>query len=92
MILEQQIYYLKNQQKIIIGEDSLKSIFCPDNEIRGYLVRKGNSLYIKPTGIASIYLRDREITKPEKITTDYIKLNCPVAKKDFEIVIKIIKY
>ena len=89
---EQQIFYLKNQQKILIGEDNIKSIFCPDNQMRGYLIRKGNSLYLNATETVPIYLSNRKITKRQKITTDYLTLNCPVAGKNFEIVIKIIKY
>ena len=88
---EQQTCYLKNQQKIVIGGDRLNSIYCLDNEIRGYLQRKGNNLYLKPTKVAPIYYRDREILKPEKITSNYLRLNCPVRGQDFEIIIKVIR-
>lgn len=86
---EQQTCYLKNGQQITIGEDSLNSIYCPGDEIRGYLKRKGNSLYIIPTRIAPLFYRDREITQPLKVTSNSLRLNCPYREKDFEITIKI---
>ncbi|MGK7893972.1 MAG: VWA domain-containing protein [Xenococcus sp. (in: cyanobacteria)] len=88
---EQQTCYLKNKQKIMIGNENLNHIYCPDNEIRGYLVRKGNNLYLKPTKIAPLYYRDREILKEEKITSNYLRLNCPCDGKNFDIVIKLIR-
>ena len=88
-IREQQTCYVKNGQQITIGEDSINGIYCPGDEIRGYLKRKGNSLYIIPTRIAPLFYRDREITQPLKVTSNYLSLNCPYLKKDFEITIKI---
>jgi hypothetical protein len=91
---EEQIFYLKNKQKITIGDDSLNCINCPGEEIRGYLHRQGNQIYLQPTKAAPIFYRDREIVSKQKITSNYFKLNCPQqgsSPKDFEITIRIIK-
>lgn len=91
---EERVCYLKNKQRIAIGDDSLNGIKCPGEEIRGYLSRQGNRIYLKPTKTAPIFYRDREISKPEKITGNYLKINCPqpgLTPKDFEIAIRIIK-
>ena len=88
---EQQTCSLKNRQQIIIGEDSINSIYCPGDDVRGYLKRKGNSLYIIPTRIAPLLYRDREIAKPLKVSNNYLRLNCPDGEKNFEVVVKIIR-
>lgn len=87
---EQQTCYLKNGQQITIGENSMNGVYCPGDEVRGYLKRKGNNLYMIPTRIAPLVYCDRELTKPQKITSNYIRLNCP-SQKDFEITIKIVR-
>ena len=88
---EQQTCYLKNQQRIAIGDSNLNAIYCPDEQIRGYIIRKGNSLYLKPTRIAPLYYRDREVTKEKKIDSNSLRINCPQNGRDFEILIRIIK-
>ena len=88
---EQQTCYVKNGQQITVGEDSINGIYCPGNEVRGYLKRKGNSLYIIPTKIAPLFYRDREVTQPLKVTSNYLRLNCPFQEKDFEVVVKIVR-
>lgn len=91
---EEQICYLKNKQRISIGDDSLNGIKCPGEEIRGYLYRQGNQIYLQPTKAAPIFYRDREVINKEKITGNYFKINCPqqgTRNKDFEISIRIVK-
>jgi hypothetical protein len=91
---EEQICYLKNKQRITIGDESLNGIKCPGEEVRGYLFRQGNQIYLQPTKTAPIFYRDREVTKKEKITGNYFKLNCPrsgLNPRDFEIAIRIIR-
>ncbi|WP_107669106.1 VWA domain-containing protein [Cyanothece sp. BG0011] len=90
---EKQKCILKNKQKITIGDQGLKSIYCPGEEIRGYLERQGNQLYLKPTKEAPIYYRGKEIIKKTKLNSQTIKLNCPNTFKnnqDFDIVISLI--
>ncbi len=88
---EQQTCYLKHKQKIVIGGDSLNAIFCPGEDIRGDLIRKGKKLYIKPTKNAPLIYRDREVNKEIEITGDRFTINCPFAGKDFEIGIKVFR-
>ena len=91
---EKQKCNLKNQQKIALGDDGISSIYCPGEDIRGYLERQGNQLYLRPTKKAPIYLRGREVTQPTKIDNQRLKINCPdesKENKDFDIVIQIIK-
>lgn len=88
---EQQTCYLKNQQKITIGDHSLSAIFCPGENIRGYLIRKGNQLFLKPTKVLPLYYRDRLVDKEIKINSDRLTLNCPFEGKDFEINVKLFR-
>ncbi|PSF39379.1 hypothetical protein C7H19_00915 [Aphanothece hegewaldii CCALA 016] len=86
--------YLKNNQKITIGElEGLNTIYSPGDEIRGYIKRKGNSLYLEPAKNAEpIFYKGRELQKTEKIITNRIRLNCPDNRaRDFETEINIIK-
>lgn len=87
-------YTLKNHQKIAIGGDNINCIDCPGEEIRGYLEREGNQIYLRPTKQAPIYYRGKEITQKIKIERFPMTINCPNQLKensDFEIVIQIIK-
>ncbi|MCL1466795.1 VWA domain-containing protein [Argonema galeatum] len=92
---EDQICYLGHKKRIAIGEyDSTcdDSIDTPGPEVRAYLERKGDKLYLVPTGDAPIYYNGREITVQTLITGYRIRLNCPDSRKrDYEIVIKLIK-
>jgi hypothetical protein len=88
---EEQTCYLKHQQKITIGDNSLSAITCPGEDIRGYLIRKGNRLLLKPTKILPLSYRDRLIDKEIEITSDRFMLNCPFEGKDFVIGIRVFK-
>ena len=91
---EEQTCYLKNQQRIAIGDDSLNSIACPGEEIRGYLQRKGNLLYLIPTKTEPIFYREQEVLNPIKIERNSFRFNCPTLasnRQEFDISIRIIK-
>ncbi len=91
---EKQKCTLKNQQKIAIGDDDISSIYCPGEDIRGYLERQGNQLYLRPSKKAPIYFRGREVTQATKIDNHLLKINCPdesKINKDFDLVIQIVK-
>lgn len=92
---EDQICYLPHNKRIAIGEydgTCVDSIDTPGSEVRGYLERKGEKLYLVPTGDAPIYYNGREITTRTQVTGYRIRLNCPDSRKrDYEIVIKIKK-
>lgn len=91
---EEQTCYLKNQQKIAIGDDSLNSIACPGEEIRGYLQRKGNLLYLIPTKTEPIFYREQEVLQAIKIERNSFRFNCPSSannQQDFDINIRVIK-
>jgi hypothetical protein len=90
--LEQQICYLKNKEKISIGDDSLNSINCPGLEVRAYLKREGNRVYLQPTNIEPIFYQSMEVNKREEIKNSSFRMNCPDKNnKDFEIFIQIFK-
>ncbi|QLE51591.1 VWA domain-containing protein [Nostoc sp. C057] len=86
---------LPNNKRIAIGEyDStcVDSIDCPGVEIRGYLERKGEKLYLVPTNLIPIYYNDQEITSRKLIDKYKFRLNCPDSRKrDYEIIIKLKK-
>ncbi|MFN6513149.1 MAG: VWA domain-containing protein [Nostoc sp. CreGUA01] len=91
---EDQKCSLPNNKRIAIGEyDSTcaDSIDCPGEEIRAYLERKGEKLYLVPTNLAPIYYNEREITSRTLIDKSKFRLNCPHRKRDYEIVIKLKK-
>lgn len=92
---EDQICYLGHKKRIAIGEfDSTcdDSIDTPGPEVRAYLERKGDKLYLVPTGDAPIHYNGRDITVRTLITGYRIRLNCPDSRKrDYEIVIKVKK-
>lgn len=91
---EQQKCTLKNNQKIAIGDGGINCIYCPGENIRGYLERQGNQLYLKPTKQAPIYYRGHEITQKIKIEHQRLTINCPDESKantDFDLVIQILK-
>jgi hypothetical protein len=93
---DDQVCYLGNNQRIAIGEyDSscADSIDTPGPEVRGYLLRKGEKIYLEPTGEAAIFLNGKEVTDRTLITnTKRIRLNCPDSRKrEYEIIIEVKK-
>lgn len=83
--------YLKAGEKIAIGGGSLNGVYCPGEDVRGYLIRRRNQIYLKPTKIAPLYYRDREVIKEELVSSNSLTLNCPEAGQDFLIRLQIIK-
>ena len=88
---EEQVCYLKHKQKIAIGDDSLNAIYCPGDEVRGYLQRKGNCLYFTPLKSQPVLYREQEIKKSILIERTSFRLNCPFKNKNFDLAIKVIK-
>ena len=88
---EAQVCYLKHQQKIALGDDSLNAIYCPGDEVRGYLQRKGNRLYLIPLNSQPIFYREQEIKKAIPIERNNFRLNCPFKDKNFDLAIKVTK-
>jgi ribonuclease HI len=78
-----------------IGEADSKcvdEISCPGAEVRAYLERSGNQLYLVPTKLAPIQWNGKEINRRVRLTGNRIKLNCPDERSgDFYIDIKIKK-
>ncbi|NEP83665.1 MAG: VWA domain-containing protein [Okeania sp. SIO3B3] len=94
-IEEDQICRLPNNKRIAIGEYDdfcVDSIDTPGPEIRGFLIRKGNRLYLEPTGDAEIYLNGKKVSNSTPISSSQVRLNCPYGRnRDYEIIIKIKK-
>lgn len=88
---EAQVCYLKHKQKIALGDDSLNAIYCPGDEVRGYLQRKGNRLYLIPLKSQPIFYREQEVKQPIVIERNNFRLNCPFEDKNFDLAIKITK-
>lgn len=87
---------LGNHQRIAIGEHESgcqDSIDVPGSEVRAYLVRKGEKLYLEPTHNSPIEYQEKIVEKTIQITRSRINLNCPKSrsKKSYEITIKIQK-
>lgn len=78
---EQEIQYLYNQKTISIGEE----IECPGGEIRGYLKREGNKLFLEPTKLLPIIYQGKELKQKQLIQGNIIRFNCPYNDRDFEI-------
>ena len=92
---EEKLCILPNKKKIAIGEDdpSCKdSIDCPGGEIRGYLQRQGEKLYLVPTPEGNIQLNNKKVTSKTLITNSRFTLNCPDSRwSDYQINVKIEK-
>lgn len=92
---EDQKCSLPNNKRIAIGEyDSTchDSIDCPGIEVRAYLERRGEKLYLLPTNLAPICYNGKEITSRIFIDKSRFRLNCPdIRQRDYEIIIKIKK-
>lgn len=92
---EDQKCRLPHNKKIAIGEydpSCVDSIDSPGEEVRAYLVRKGEKLYLEPTNLAPIYYQGREVNSRIFISRSQFRLNCPDAyNREYEIVIKIKK-
>lgn len=86
---EAQTCYLKHQQKIAIGNNSLNAIYCPGEDVRGYFIRKGNKLYLKPHKTTPLIYRDRQLNQEIEIKSDRFTFNCPFDGKDFEIGVRV---
>jgi len=86
---------LLSGKSFAIGEADSKcidEIACPGSEVRAYLERCGNQLYLVPTKLAPIQWNGKEINKRTRLTGNSIKLNCPDERSsDFYIEIKIKK-
>ncbi len=80
---------LKNKGSLSIGGD----IECNGgDDIRGYLKREGNKLFIEPTNnILPIIYRDRKLKQKQLIEGNIIRLNCPDNDRDFQIKITLSK-
>lgn len=87
--------FLSNQERIAIGEydPSCKdSIDCPGGEIRGYLQRQGEKLYLVPKPEGNIQLNDKKVTSKTLITNSRFTLNCLDSRqRDYQINVKIEK-
>lgn len=92
---EEKLCILPNKEKIAIGEDDPScedSIDCPGGEIRGYLQRQGEKLYLVPTPEGNIQLNNKKITSKTLITNSRFTLNCPDSRqRDYQINVKIEK-
>ncbi|MDH6097341.1 VWA domain-containing protein [Anabaenopsis sp. FSS-46] len=94
---EEQICRLKNKQKIAIGQDDgtyPDSIPCPGGEVRAYLERQGEKLYLVPltSNLPPIHYNGREIASRTPISGSKFKLNCPDNRqRDYEMNIQIKK-
>jgi hypothetical protein len=92
---EEQICTLKNKQRIAIGTDDHNCtdfIDCPTPEVRAYLERQGEKLYLIPTKEAPINYNGREIISRTLITHSQIRLNFPdIQPGKYEIIIQIKK-
>ncbi|NEU75652.1 VWA domain-containing protein [Hassallia byssoidea VB512170] len=91
---EDQKCRLPNNKRIAIGEydaSCTDSIDCPGSEVRAYLERKGEKLYLVPTNLAPIYYNNKEITSRTFISSSTFRINCPYKNRDYQIVIKVKK-
>ncbi len=93
---EDQKCSLPNNKRIAIGEyDSTchDSIDCPGVEVKAYLERTGEKLYLVPNkNLAPIYYNGKEITSRTLINKSSFRLNVPEGdKRDYEIIIKVKK-
>jgi hypothetical protein len=82
---EQQICSLRNLQRLGIGSD----IECQGHDIRGYLRREGNKLWLEPSGELPIHYQNSEVTQRQILTGRCIRLSYPHQSRDLELIITI---
>lgn len=87
---------LGNHQRIAIGEYEFgcqDTIDLPGAEVRAYLVRKGEKLYLEPTNNSPIEYQDKIVEQKIEISSIRMRFNCPnpKSKKNYEFTIKIYK-
>jgi hypothetical protein len=84
---EPQIRHLHNQQRLGIGSD----IECPGYDIRGYIRRERNQLFLEPIAVDEfpIYYQNRQVTQRQLLQGQHIRLNCPHRSRDFELTIQV---
>ncbi|AFZ45953.1 hypothetical protein PCC7418_3849 [Halothece sp. PCC 7418] len=92
---ESAIKTLKSNQRLAIGDyDSaaVDYIECSGEEVRGYIERKRNKLYLIPTQNLPLFYQDQAVKRRIEITKKRFRLNCPQDQgKDFEFMIKVEK-
>ncbi|MCA2668444.1 MAG: VWA domain-containing protein [Microcystis sp. M114S2] len=90
---ETQKYILKTSERINIGgEEHKKNTFShAGEEIRCYLERRSNQLYLKPTKQAEIFYRGNQLTQEVKIDKNYLTLTYHHNNQDFDLQIQISK-
>jgi hypothetical protein len=88
---EVQKYTLRSGGKIAIGGDNENAIECKGGEIRGYLERRGNRFFLRPSKHEPIFYRGNEVTKEMEITNSSLTLTYAEKNRDFEIKIQITK-
>ncbi len=94
---EEQICYLKHKQKIAIGDvdpHCIDTIPCPGSEVRAYIERSGNKLFLLPTGLEEVYYNGQEVRTKTLLPSYSFRINCPdpsKANREFEIFINIKK-
>jgi hypothetical protein len=79
------ICYLRNRQRLGIGSD----IECRGQDIRGYLRREGNKLFLEPSGELPISYQNREVTQRQILTGRCIRLNYPHESRELALTITI---
>jgi hypothetical protein len=82
---EAQICYLRHRHKLGIGSD----IECRSPDIRGYLRREGNKLWLEPSCELPIYYQNNQVTQRQLLTGKYIRLHYPYQSRDLELTIDI---
>lgn len=78
---EPQIRYLRHRQRLSIGSD----IDCRGQDIRGYLRREGNRLFIEPGGELPICYRGQEVTQPQPLIGKLIQLSYSHQSRDYQL-------
>jgi hypothetical protein len=85
---EPKSYSLRHQQKLGIGSD----IECRGQDIRGYLRREGNKLFLEPlesSGELLIHYQNSKVPKRQLLTGKCIRLSYPHQSRDLELTITI---
>ncbi|MBS3028282.1 MAG: VWA domain-containing protein [Dolichospermum sp. DET50] len=92
---DQKIIRLPNNRKIAIGEYDPKcidSIDCPGGELRAYLERKGDKVYVIPIENGNIQINNKKITSRTLMANNKFTLNCPDSRqRDYQINVKVKK-
>lgn len=88
---EAERHTLRSGGRITIGGDGVNAIECQGEGIHGYVERRGNQFFLKPSKQEPIFYQGEKVTQEMEIDKSSVSLIYSENNRDFEIKIQIIR-